>query len=198
MRFLPILVLLIGAGVAVGLSSVYIVDERQQALLLEFGRVKKIVNAVEEGRLSAEAKQALEEQGVELVQGPGLYFKLPAPMNTVATYEKRILALETRDLEVTPLDNRRLVVNAFARWRIVDPLRFREAAQTQERGESLLEEILTQDLREVLGKVNSDNILSADRASLMRETRDNSLVRARTLGVEIVDVRIRRADLPEQ
>ncbi len=138
------------------------------------------------------------ESNVEEIAGPGLYFKLPPPLNDVVEFEKRILALETPDLEVTPLDNRRLVVNAFARWRIIDPLLFREAVVVQSAGEQRLEEILTDGLREVLGKVNSDTILSADRASLMRQIRENSSPRARELGVDIVDVRIRRADLPQQ
>lgn len=174
MRFLPILVLVLGALIALGLSSVYIVDERQQALVLEFGKVKRVVSE------------------------PGLKFKYPAPINTVAVYEKRILPLETAALEVTPLDNRRLIVDAFARYRITDPQRFREAVQTQTAGEQRLGTILNDKLRRVLGAVNSDVILSEERASLMHRIREQAFEEAGALGVAIVDVRIRRADLPEQ
>ena len=174
MRFLPILVLLVGVAAALGLSCIYIVDERKQALVLEFGKVK------------------------EVKREPGLYFKLPTPFNTVVFYEDRILPLETEDLEVTPLDNRRLVVNAFARWRIIDPQKFREAAQTEFNGAQRLGDILNARVRDVLGSVASDAILSDERAPLMRQIREGSRGQAEALGVEIVDVRIRRADLPEQ
>ena len=174
MRFFPILVLLVGVAIALVLSSVFIVDEREQALVLEFGKVQRVDRE------------------------PGLKFKYPAPVNTVDRYEKRILPLETDDLEVTPLDNRRLVVNAFARWRITDPQRFREAVQAEALAQPRLKQILNTRLREVLGSVNSDTILSEERGRLMREIREGSRSQAAALGVEIVDVRIRRADLPEQ
>lgn len=174
MRLLPIFVLLVGISVAVGLSSIYVVDERKQALVLEFGKVK------------------------EIKTDPGLYFKMPTPINTVMFYDKRILPLETDDLEVNPADNRRLLVNAFARWRISDVQKFRQAAQTQANGERRLDEILKTELREVLGLVTSDEILSDERAPLMLRIREGSRSQADALGVEIVDVRIRRADLPAQ
>ena len=174
MRTLPILVLLGAVAIAAVLSSLFIVDERKQALVLEFGKVK------------------------EVKQEPGLYWKWPPPFNTVDFFEDRILPLETDDLEVTPLDNRRLVVNAFARWRITDPKTFRESVQTERNGYERLQQILNADLRDVLGGVTSENILSAERTNLMRQIRTASRLEAAALGVEIVDVRIRRADLPEQ
>lgn len=174
MKFLPILVLLLGVAVAGVLSSVFIVDERKQALVLEFGKVERVVTE------------------------PGLKFKYPAPFNTVITYDDRILPLETDDLEVTPLDNRRLIVSAFARYRINDPQVFREAVQTQRNGEERLERILTDRVRQVLGGVGSQVILSEERAALMRQIRQQALPQAAALGVQIVDVRIRRADLPTQ
>lgn len=174
MRFLPILVLVVAGLAVLALSSIYIVDERRQALVLEFGKVK------------------------EVNTDPGLYFKLPTPVNTVLYFEDRILPLETDNLEVNPADNRRLVVNAFARWRITDVQRFREAAQNEFNGATRLERILNAQLREVLGRVTSDAILSDERAPLMRQIREGSRGQAAALGVEIVDVRIRRADLPEQ
>lgn len=160
--------------VVVGLACVFVVDERQQALVLAFGRVDRIETA------------------------PGLKFKLPPPFNTVEYYEDRILPLETTALEVTPADDRRLVVDAFARWRITDAKQFRQAVQNMRAAVVRLEQILIDSLRGVLGSETSGTVLSGERAQLMRQIRDDTKSRAEALGVEIIDVRIRRADLPEQ
>lgn len=156
-------------------SSVYIVDEREKALRLWFGEV------------TAE------------IADPGLYFKMPL-FHEIVKYDDRILALETQEAEITPLDDRRLVVDAFARWRISDAKTFRRAvgAGGVDSGRPKLEKILNAELREVLGSVTSGAILSADRVSLMNKIRDQSRTEASALGVEIVDVRIKRADLPTQ
>ena len=169
-----IIAALAAALVLVGFSCVFVVDERQQALVLAFGRVDRIE------------------------KDPGLKFKLPPPFNTVEFYEDRILPLETTALEVTPLDDRRLVVDAFARWRITEPQRFRESVQNMRAALSRLETILNAALREVLGSQTSGAVLSGERAELMRSIRDATKAEATGLGVEIIDVRIRRADLPEQ
>ncbi len=173
MRRLPILIGLLVVIIIGALSSVFIVDERQQALVLQFGQVKQVK------------------------RDPGIGFKLPLIQNAVF-YEARILALETSALEVTPADERRLVVDAFARWRITDPVQFRQAAQTEFNALSRLERILNASLREVLGSVNSADVLSPERTVLMSRIRDSARTQALALGVTIIDVRIRRADLPEQ
>ncbi len=155
-------------------NSLFIVDERKRALVLQFGQVRG-----------------------EPITEPGLRFKLPFIQNVVF-FEDRILPLETTALEVTPLDDRRLVVDAFARWRIVDTIQFRRAVTDEAAAIPRLERILTASLREVLGSVGSDSILSDARNQLMERIRDSSRRSSQELGVEIVDVRIRRADLPEQ
>lgn len=163
------------AALFVVLSSVYIVDERKQAIVLQFGQVKDVQTE------------------------PGLNFKLPFIQNVVY-YEDRILGLETDSLEVTPLDDRRLVVEAFARWRITDPVKFRLAVGTgaEDAGAERLDRILNASLRATLGNVRSNDILSQDRAALMLLIRNSARANALTLGVEIIDVRIKRADLPPQ
>ena len=167
-------------GIAVALfilvNSIFIVDERQQALKLQFGQIVG------------------DEEGY---REPGLYFKIPLIQNVVY-YEGCILPLATSELEVTPIDDRRLVVDAFARWRITDPVRFRQAVATELAALSRLESILNASLRAVLGEVTSDQILSDDRAQLMANIRDVARREARALGVEMIDVRLRRADLPQQ
>lgn len=168
---IPVLVV----AVVVFFSSIYIVDEREKALVLQFGEVVKVRTE------------------------PGIGFKIPL-IQEVVKYDDRILPLDTQPLEVTPADDRRLVVDAFARWRIADPVRFRRAvgAGGIETARPRLERILNAELREVLGSVPSGAILSADRVSLMNRIRDRARAQALALGVDIVDVRIKRADLPEQ
>ena len=159
------------------LSSIFIVDEREKALVLQFGQIR-----------------AVKEE-------PGLAFKLPIIQN-VERYDDRILSLDTDPIEVTPSDDRRLVVDAFARYRIADVRRFREAvgAAGIQAAEQRLQGILNPQIRAVLGAegVTSNTILSADRASLMVRIRDLADQRARALGLDVVDVRLKQTNLPAQ
>ncbi|MGL4280180.1 MAG: protease modulator HflC [Albidovulum sp.] len=168
---LPILII----AVALGLSSIFIVDEREKALVLQFGQIK------------AEREE------------PGLYFKIPL-IQEVVRYDDRILGLDVEPLEVTPLDDRRLVVDAFARYRIADARAFRQAvgAQGLALAESRIDTLLQAQMREVLGSVTSSDILSEDRSSLASRIRGRAADEAKALGVEIIDVRLKRTDLPEQ
>lgn len=168
---LPVLAL-IAAGL---LSSVYIVDEREKALVLQFGEVKSVR------------------------ENPGIGFKIPLLQNVV-TYDDRILGLFTQPSEVTPADDRRLVVDAFARWRITDLVKFRQATGTGgvRTAQARIEPILNAAIKEVLGSVPSQRVLSEDRTSLMNLIRDQARRQAASLGVDVVDVRLTRTDLPEQ
>lgn len=161
------------AAIVLLASSVYIVDEREKVLVLQFGQVKVITDT------------------------PGIAFKLPF-IQDVVRFDDRILSLETEPLELTPADDRRLVVDAFARYRISDVVVFRQAVGSIAAAESRLASALNAALRNVLGEVTSGEILSADRAVLMARIRDNVFSEVRGLGVEVIDVRIRRADLPQQ
>lgn len=168
---LPIVVVL----VALGLSSVFIVDEREKALVLQFGQVKAVK------------------------ENPGLAFKLPL-IQEVVRYDDRILGLPTEPLEVTPLDDRRLVVDAFARWRIADVVDFREAVGSEglRAAQVRLDRIVNAAIREVMGSVPSTTVLSEDRTPLMNQIRDIARREARALGIDVIDVRLTRTDLPEQ
>ncbi len=169
----PALVIL----VVVFLSSIFIVDERQKALVLQFGQIKQVK------------------------EDPGLAFKIPF-IQEVVRYDDRILSLDTSPLEVTPSDDRRLIVDAFARYRIDDVVRFRQAVGVGglRVAESRLADILTTQTREVLGSdgVTSNTILSPERASLMVRIRDQAQNRADALGLEVVDVRLKQTNLPDQ
>ncbi|MEO0622760.1 MAG: protease modulator HflC [Pseudomonadota bacterium] len=205
LRKLPIIVGLFLVVVVAVLSSIFIVDERQQALVLQFGEVVREVRGVpatpdeiaaaDEARAAAEANP--DAPAIEYASGPGLYFKIPL-IQDVVYYEDRILALDTAPLEVTPIDERRLVVDAFARWRIVDPVQFRRAVQSEFAALPRLERILNAALRQVLGSVPSDAVLSAERTQLMQRITDVVRAEALSLGVLMVDVRIKRADLPDE
>jgi membrane protease subunit HflC len=115
-------------------------------------------------------------------------------------YDDRILSRDIDPLEVTPLDDRRLVVDAFARYRISDVTRFREAVGDGgiPAAENRLDSILRSTTREVLGSVSSNDILSSDRAALMLRIRNVAIAEAAALGIEVVDVRLKRTDLPSQ
>ncbi|MCT4611333.1 MAG: protease modulator HflC [Pelagimonas sp.] len=159
------------------LSSIFVVDERQKALVLQFGQIKSVK------------------------EEPGLAFKIPF-IQEVVRYDDRILSLDTETIEVTPSDDRRLVVDAFTRYRIADVVQFRQAVGVGglRTAESRLAGILNSQIREVLGadQVTSDRILSEDRASLMLRIREQAKVQARSLGLEVVDVRLKTTNLPEQ
>lgn len=171
----PILAILVAALAFLAFNTFFIVDERQKAMVLQFGQVRSVK------------------------EDPGLAFKVPFIQNVVF-YDARIQGLDTRALEVTPLDDRRLIVDAFARWRISDVEQFRRAVGVggMQAAEQRLEAILTANVREALGSVRSEAVLSADRVGLMNRIRDAAIVEARALGVEVIDVRLKRADLPEQ
>jgi membrane protease subunit HflC len=131
-----------------------------------------------------------------------LSFKIPVIQNVVR-YDDRILSRDIDPLEVTPLDDRRLVVDAFARYRIIDVNKFREV--TGASGDTAisiagarLDRILSSQTREILGSVSSNNILSQDRFALMLRIRNGAILEAKKMGIEVVDVRLKRTDLPRQ
>ena len=172
MQFILPALAVVGAAV---LSSLFIVTETEKALVLQFGQVKQVK------------------------ENPGLGFKIPL-IQEVVYYDDRILGLPTQPIEVTPLDDRRLVVDAFARWRISELINFREAvgAGGVDAAQARLDRILNAAIREVLGSVPSNRVLSEDRTALMNQIRDRARAESGALGIEVIDVRLTRTDLPEQ
>ncbi|MDD9921330.1 MAG: protease modulator HflC [Boseongicola sp.] len=170
---------LVAAVLAVfaALSAIFIVDEREKALVLQFGQIR------------------------DVKEDPGLAFKIPF-IQEVVRYDDRILSLDTPAIEVTPSDDRRLVVDAFARYRIADVVRFRQAVGPGgvRLAEDRLADILNDNIRSVLGSegVTSNTILSAERAALMNRIRVLADSRAEALGLDVVDVRLKQTNLPEQ
>ena len=175
MKRSTLLVPAVAALLVVMLSSVFIVDEREKVLVLQFGQVRTVK------------------------EDPGLGFKIPFIQDLVR-YDGRILGLQTQPQEVTPLDDRRLVVDAFARWRIKDVVIFRQAvgAGGVEFAQNKLDGIVSTAVSEVLGSVPSGAVLSEDRTPLMNRIRDQARAKAIALGVDIIDVRLTRTELPPQ
>ncbi|MEE4117648.1 MAG: protease modulator HflC [Paracoccaceae bacterium] len=177
MKKLGFLIPILVVAIVGFLSSIFVVDEREKALVLQFGQIKRVK------------------------EDPGLAFKIPI-IQEVVRYDDRILSLDTQPTEVTPSDDRRLVVDAFARYRISDVVQFRQAVGVGglRAAEQRLEGIINPQIRAVLGNegVTSNTILSAERSRLMQEITDQVRARALPLGLEVVDVRLKRTNLPAQ
>ena len=172
--FLGFLFVLLLTGAAALYASAFIVHQNEQALVLRFG------------------------EPVNVITKPGLNWKVPV-VDTVDIFDKRILEIDAEEPEeVITADRKRIVVDAFARYRIVDALKFYRAVATQSVAIQRLEPIMISSMRGVVGRQSFVDILSAERAKLMLAIRDQMRVQASGLGIEIVDVRIRRADLPKE
>ncbi len=170
---LTILGVLLVALALLASASLFTVNEARQALVLQFG------------------------QHVRTIQTPGLHAKVPFIQNVVM-YDSRVLDLDPPAEQVILADQRRLEVDAFARWRIVDPLRFYQSVGSEQILEQRLNTVVISALRRVLGNVTLLAVLSDERARVMNDIRSQVNGEASRFGIEIVDVRIRRADLPDE
>ena len=168
-----IAVVLAGAAIVITLSAAFIVDQREQALVLQFGDPKRVI------------------------QEPGLNFKIPFIQQTVR-FDKRLLDFDNAPEEVIASDQKRLVVDAFARYHITDPLKFYQTVGTEMALRPRLGSVLNSTLRQVLGTVPLQQVVSEKRGALMLEIRDIVRTEAARFGIRVEDVRIKRADLPAQ
>ena len=166
-----IILIAAGAAAAIGFSA-FIVNQTHRALVLQFG----------------EPIRAIDE--------PGLYWRTPF-VQTVEQFDRRILDLQTEEQEVIASDQKRLIVDAFARYRISDPLQFYRAFRSEIGARQRLTAIVDSTIRSVLGRATFIDVVRNKREALMQQTIKQVNEDVRNLGVEIVDVRIRRADLPE-
>jgi membrane protease subunit HflC len=170
---IPIVVIVLAAV----FSSIFVVDEREKALVLRFGQIKQV-------RVD-----------------PGIGFKVPL-LDEIVRFEDRILSLETEVIEVTPADDRRLEIDAFVLYRIDDIVQYRQAIGAGGERQAALDlaGILESQIRAVLGSqgVTSNTILSPERSALMDQIRARADARSDALGLSVVDVRLRQTNLPEQ
>lgn len=163
--------LLAAAVLIVLYLSVYTVYQPEQAIVLQFG------------------------EPVRWVKEPGLKFKIPFIQNVVF-YDTRLLNLDPPAQEVVLNDKKRLDVDSFTRYQIVDPLKFYKTVRTEYQARSKLEEIVNSSLRKVLGRITLTELLSEQRTQIMKDISDTVKNDAQAIGVSVADVRIRRADLP--
>ena len=164
---LPIIIVL----AATAFFSIFIVKEINQAIVLQFGDPKRIIST------------------------PGINFKIPFIQNVVFL-DKRILNLDAPPEEVIASDQKRLIVDAFARFQIVDPLKFYISVGNERVARSRLSTIINSRIRSVLGTQRLQTLLSADRTNQMALIQEGVNTEAEKFGIKIVDVRIKRADLP--
>ena len=154
------------------MASMFTVEQREQALVLEFGKP------------------------VRVIQEPGLYFKLPILQEAVI-FDNRLLDYDAPAEEIIASDQKRLVVDAFARFKIENPLTFYQTVRTEEVLRPRLGAIINSNLRRVLGEVPLHAVISEDRAMLMRRIADSVAEEALSFGIRVYDVRIKHADLPQ-
>ena len=172
-RFSVVIIALLVAGVFMTLSAAFIVDQREQVLVLQFGDPRRVVNE------------------------PGLYFKVPF-IQRIVRFDKRLLDFDNPPEEVIASDQKRLVVDAFARYHITDPLKFYQTVGTELQLRPRLGSVISSTLRQVLGTSPLQQVVSEKRGDLMLKIRDLVRIEASAFGIRVEDVRIKRADLPEE
>jgi len=172
-RLLLPIVILVGLIFVAFSSLTFQVGQWQQAIVLQFGKP------------------------VATVTKPGLHVKWPFIQNVVYV-DKRLLEYDAAPKELITIDKQQLVVDNFSRWRIVDPLKFYQTVTNEAGAQSRLDDIIYSNLREAIGRATLTNVVSGDRDALLAEITGNSNRKAASYGVEILDVRIKRTELPEK
>lgn len=166
-------VLVLGLLITLGLSPFFVVDLTETAIVVALGKPQRTITE------------------------PGLKFKIPF-YHQVTFFDKRYLDYDAPARDVITSDKKSLVIDNFAKWRIVDPLKVYQAFQTQRGALQRLDDIVYSELRVELGRHELTEIVSANRALIMKLVSDRSNEKASVYGLEVLDVRIKRADLPEQ
>jgi len=157
----------------VGLSTVFTVDETRQVVILQFG------------------------EPVRIIKTPGLYFKLPAPLQVAQHFDDRLLEYDVPPEEILSKDKKSLIVDNYVRWRIVDPLLFLQTVQTEPIAKTRIDDIVYSELRRELGTHNMSEIITESREIIMEKVTRESAIATKPYGIEVVDVRLKRVDLPQ-
>lgn len=170
---LIISLVILAVAFVVGSSAFFTVSETEQVLVRRFGEPKRVISE------------------------PGLNVKIPF-IDTATYFDKRLLSFDGDSQEIPTVDQKQLIVDAFARYKIVDPLRFFQTVGTVAGMEARLPNVINSSLRQVLGDVPLSEILTRERAALMRKSTQIASENANEFGIEVVDVRMKRVDLPEE
>ena len=157
----------------VGLSTVFTVDETRQVVILQFG------------------------EPVRIIKMPGLHFKLPAPLQVAQHFDDRLLEYDVAPEEILSKDKKSLIVDNYVRWRIVDPLLFLQTVQTEPIAKTRIDDIVYSELRRELGTHNMSEIITESREIIMEKVTRESATATKPYGIEVVDVRLKRVDLPQ-
>ena len=157
----------------VGLSTVFTVDETRQVVILQFG------------------------EPVRIIKTPGLHFKLPAPLQVAQHFDDRLLEYDVAPEEILSKDKKSLIVDNYVRWRIIDPLLFLQTVQTEPIAKTRIDDIVYSELRRELGTHNMSEIITESRELIMEKVTRESATATKPYGIEVVDVRLKRVDLPQ-
>ena len=157
----------------VGLSTVFTVDETRQVVILQFG------------------------EPVRIIKTPGLHFKLPAPLQVAQHFDDRLLEYDVAPEEILSKDKKSLIVDNYVRWRIIDPLLFLQTVQTEPIAKTRIDDIVYSELRRELGTHNMSEIITESRELIMEKVTRESAAATKPYGIEVVDVRLKRVDLPQ-
>ena len=161
-------------AVIILLTTVFKVDVTKQVVILQFGKP------------------------VRTIQEPGLHWKLPAPIQNAVFFDNRILEYDVQPAEVLSTDKKTLTVDNYVRWRIVDPLLFMQTLQAIPNAVTRLDDIVYSEIRRELGLHNMQEIITDNREKIMEAVTIASFEATKPYGIEVVDVRIKRVDLPEE
>ena len=166
--------LIFGLLILFALSTIIIVDETEQIVILQFGKP------------------------IRTITDPGLNWKFPAPFQTSDTFEKRLLEYDVPPEEILSRDNKSLIIDNYVRWKITDPLLFLKTVKAIPTAKTRLDDIVYSELRQELGTHDMVEIITENRELIMEKVTIASNEETRKFGIEIIDVRIRRVDLPQE
>jgi len=168
-----IIVILLIIGAIIASQALFIVDETNQAIILQFG------------------------EPINTVQAPGLNVKLPFVQNVIL-FEKRVLSSDAPPQEYLTADKKRLVVDHVTRWQITDPLLFFKAVRTEAGARARLDDIVFSELRQELATVSFGEVIAQERENIEERVAESAAEKSSEFGIKVVDVRTKRADLPEE
>tara|TARA_Y100000389_G_scaffold175560_1_gene186438 strand:+ start:238 stop:1086 length:849 start_codon:yes stop_codon:yes gene_type:complete len=166
--------LIFGLLILFALSTIIIVDETEQIVILQFGKP------------------------IRTITDPGLNWKFPAPFQTSDTFEKRLLEYDVPPEEILSRDKKSLIIDNYVRWKITDPLLFLKTVKAIPTAKTRLDDIVYSELRQELGTHDMVEIITENRELIMEKVTTASNEETRKFGIEIIDVRIRRVDLPQE